>query len=274
MTYIKPSLISKGNGGSESKNFEIVLMDVSDVVSTPSRDGNGVLMSAGNFVFAAGKYATKMQVTSSKTSLPVTSEGEEDNVSISSLPEFSFPGSTLEFEEFVQNWTNKSIIVAVRVGACSGGSAFWRIFGSKCAPLSLLLEGQNNNDATMGLIKFQQFTKTKDMPARYTGTFTYATANVVAADAVTVDVSAGHGEYQLTDNTVATVITDLTNATTGTIYTLLGSGGSNPATIEASNANFLLAGAVDWSGTAGATLTVEAIEVAGGDHVFVERSRS
>lgn len=274
MTYVKPSLISKGNGGSESKNFEIVVMDAADIVSIPARNSSGIALLGGNFVFADGKYATKLQVTSSKTSLPVTSEGEEDNMSISSLPEFSFPGSTLEIEEFIQNWTNKSIIVAVRVGACSGVSAFWRIYGSKCTPLNLIVEIQNNNDATMALLKFQQFTKSVDMPARYSGTFTYATANVVAADATAIDASNGSGEYQLADNTGATVISDITNAATGSVYTILGSGGTNPATIEASNTNFLLAGAVDWSGTAGATLTVEAIDAGGGDHVFVEKSRT
>ena len=274
MTYIKPSLVSKGNGGSEGKDMTIVIMDTADLLTTPARNESGILMAAGNFVFAASKYATKMQVTSSKTSLPVTSEGEEDNMSISSLPEFSFPGSTLEIEEFIQNWTNKSIIIAVRVGACGGESPFWRIYGSKCSPLSLIVEIQNNNDATMALLKFQQFTKSVNMPARYTGTFTYSTANTVAADATSVSVANGSGEYQLTDNTVATVITDITNATIGGVYTLIGSGGTNPADIEASNANFLLAGAVDWTGTSGATLTVEAFEVAGGDHVFVEKSRT
>lgn len=274
MTYIKPSLISKGNGGSEGKDMTIVIMDTADILTTPARDGNGVLMAAGNFVFAAGKYATKMQVTSSKTSLPRNSDGEEDNVSISALPEFSIPGSALEFEEFVQNWTNKSIIVAVRIGACGGSTPFWRVFGSKCAPLSLLMEGQNNNDGTSDVIKFQQFTKTKDMPARYTGTFTYATATTVAADATTVDVTNGAGEYQLTDNTVATIIADITNAVAGGVYTLIGSGGTNPATIEATNAKFLLAGAVDWQGLSGATLTVEAFEVALGAFVFVEKSRA
>lgn len=274
MTYIKPALISKGNGGSESKNFEIAIMDVADLVSTPARNSSGVLMEGGNFVFADGKYATKLQVTSSKTSLPITSEGEEDNMSISALPEFSYPGLTLDIEEFMQNWTNKSVVLAVRVGACSGGTAFWRIYGSKCAPLSLLIEVQNNNDATMALLKFQQFTKTVDMPARYTGTLTFATANTVAADATTVDASQGAGEYQLADNASATIITDITNATVGGVYTLIGSGGSNPATIEADNTNFLLAGAVDWSGLSGATLTVEAFEVAGSDFVFVEKSRS
>lgn len=270
--YVKPSKISKGNGGSEDKSFEIVILDADEVATEPGRDANGIVLS-GAYVMNVGKYAIKMQVTSSKTNLPVTGAGDEDNISYSGLPEFNFPGSTQDFEEWAQNNTNKSLIVAVRVGACGGGTPFYRVFGSKCAPLSLLLEVQNNNNATMGVVKFQQFTKTRNLPARYTGTFTFATATVVLADATTVDVTNGTGEYQLTDNTIATVITDLTNAVAGGVYTLLGSGGTNPATIQASNVNFLLAGAVDWQGLSGAMLTVEAFAVAGADFVFVEKSR-
>lgn len=273
MAYIKPSIITKGNGGSESKNFEIILFDFNDVASFPSRDDGKVVM-VGNIGFKAGKYATKMQVTSSKTSLPLSSEGEEDNVSLSSLPEFQYPGSTQDSEEFYANWLNKSMGVGVRVGACDGENPFYRIYGTPCAPLSLLPEIQNDNDATASMIRFQQFAKTRSMPGRYTGTFTLATANTVNADATTVDVAAGHGEYQLQDNSGTTVITDLTNAVSGVTYTVLGSGGDNPATIEASNPNFVLAGGVDWQGLAGATITLQAFDAGSSDHVFIEKSRT
>ncbi|UOY07722.1 hypothetical protein L0P88_04025 [Muricauda sp. SCSIO 64092] len=271
--YTQPSLVSKGNGGSEDKQSEVIIINLADVANWPARNDNGVMM-VGNITMKPGKYVTKMAMTSSKTSLPLASEGDEDNVSLNSLPEFSFPGWTLDAEELFQNFLNKSIAVGVRVGACGGDTPFYRIFGTPCAPLSLLPEGQNDNDATVLMVKFQQFAKTRNMPGRYTGTFTLATVNNVAADSTTVDVTAGEGEYQLTDNSVATVITDLVNATTGNRYTLLGSGGTNPATIQNANANFVLAGGVDWQALSGATITFEAIDAGSGDHVFVERSRS
>ena len=169
---------------------------------------------------------------------------------------------------------NRALIIGVKIGNCGDPNAFYRMYGNCAAPLSLMPEGQNDNDATAILMKFQQFAKTGVMPSRYYGTFTLATANAVVEDATTIDATPGTGEYQLVDNTEATIITDITNATTGGIYTIKGSGGDNPATIEASNTNFLLAGAVDWVGLSGATLTVEAIDVGSSDHVFVERSRT
>lgn len=271
--YTNPSLIVKTSGAAESKSFEIILIDASDIQFTPPRDANGIMM-VGNFVMKPGKYVTKLQVTSSKTSLPLASEGEEDNVSVNSLPEFSVPGSSLEVEEFMQNWLNRSVIAAVQVGACNDPNPFYRVFGSKCAPLTLLPEGQKDNDATISMFKFQQFAKTQLLPARYTGTFTEATANSVAVDATAIDITAGNGEYQLQDNTVATIITDMTNAVVGQVVTILGSGGANPATIESSNANFFLAGAVDFVGLAGAAITFKALDAGGGNFLFMEQSRS
>ncbi|MFI1771002.1 hypothetical protein [Thalassobellus citreus] len=273
MSWTNPSLVQKGSGAAESKNFQIVILFLSDILTFPSSVPFSV-DTVGNYIMKPNKYVTELQVTSSKTSLPGTGEGEEDNISMSSLPEYYYPGSDKVIENLIQNALNKSVIVAQKIGACGDPDAFYRVYGSCAAPLTLIPEGTNNNDGTGWLLKFQQFSKTALLPKRYYGTFTKATANVIAADAVTVDATPGSGEYQLVDNTGATIITDIINATTGGMYTLIGSGGTNPATIEASNANFLLAGAVDWDALSGATLTVEAVEVAGGDHVFVERSRT
>lgn len=273
MAYINPSLISKGRGAAESKNQEIIIIDAAELANYQVRDDGGVVM-VGAYTMKPGKYITKMAVTASKTSLGLASEGEEDNVSINALPEFQFPGSTVDAEEFVGNWLNRSIIIGVRIGSCGDPNGFYRMYGSCAAPLSLLPEGTNNNDATAIMMKFQQYAKTGIMPGRYYGTFTEATSNVVDADATTVDVDGLYGEFQLQDNAAATEITDIENATTGKVYTLIGSGGTNPATIDATNTNFLLVGAVDWQGLVNSRITFEAHDQGSGDHVFVEKSRS
>jgi len=69
------------------------------------------------------------------------------------------------------------------------------------------------------------------------------------------------------------VITTLSNATNKGVYTLVGSGGSNPASVTATD-DFVLSGAVEWTGDAGATLTVRAYAQAGGEFLFIEESRT
>ena len=273
MSYVKLN-INKPSGGAapQSKQAEVVIVDLADVATWPNRDSKGVVMS-GSIVFAANKYAIKMQVTGSKTSLPLTSEGEEDAVGFTSLPEFQFPGNSVEFLEFISNWTNKNIAVAIKVGACDGGTPYYQVYGTPCNPLSLLIEGQNDNEKTASMVKFQQFTKSKVVTGVYYGTFTFDSATTVSADATTVDVTNGSGEYQLQDNTGATEITDLVNAAVGGVYTLIGSGGSNAATID-SGGNFFLTGGATWTGDAGATLTVRAHDAGSSDFFFVEVSRT
>ena len=136
-----------------------------------------------------------------------------------------------------------------------------------------MVEGTDNNEGVKDLIKFQQFRRSQSLPGRYYSNFTFDEANLVTVDAVVVDVAVGSGEYQLQDNTVATAITDLTNAEHNGTYTVIGSGGTNPATIS-SGGTFILAAATDWTGLAGARITLKAYEQAAGVFVFFEHSRS
>ena len=276
MSFVKVNIKKKTTGAAgapQGKDPHIVVFDWNEVKTTPSRDANRIKMN-GSFIFLAGKYAIKIEATSSSISLPRTSEGEEDAVSFQSLPEFSHPGSPLEIEEFFANNTNKPLGVAVRVGDCDGDEEpYYKVYGSKCNPLSLLVEGQDNNEGVKDMVKFQQFRRSATLPGRYYGTFTFDEAELVAVDAATPDVAAGNGEYQLQDNTVPTAITGLANATHGGTYTLIGSGGDNPSTIAAGG-SFILAGATDWQGLAGHRITVKAFEQEAGTFVFFEHSRS
>jgi|GEM_PF-138800 len=275
MSFVKVNIPRSrdGAGTAQSIDTDIIIWDWDEVKTSPKRDSRKVKME-GSFQFKDGKYAIKMYGTSSSISLPRTPEGEEDSVGFTALPEFNHPGSPVEIEEFIANMTNRPLGVAVRVGDCDGdGEPHYKIYGSKCNPLSLMAEGQNNNEGVMDLMRFQQFRRSKNLPGRYYGTFTFDEATVVVADETTVDVANGDGEYQLQDNTVATEITTLENAVHGGTYTLLGSGGTNPATITAAG-DFILAGATDWQGLAGSRITLKAYDQGAGSFVFFEHSRS
>jgi len=275
MSFVKiniPKSTKGAAGAPQGKDTDIVHFDWADVVFTPTRDSNGIKM-VGGFQFKPGKYAIKIYGTSSSINLPRSSEGEEDSMGFTALPEYSHPGSPLEIEEFIANMTNRALGVAVRVGDCDGEEPYYKVYGSKCNPLNLMVEGQDNNEGVKDLIKFNQFRRGSVLPGRYYGTFPFDEANVVPADATAVDVANGSGEYQLQDNAAVTAILDLLNPSHGGTYTLIGSGGTNPATL-ASGGNFILAGATDWQGVAGARITLKAYAQGEGEFVFFEQSRS
>lgn len=273
MSYVKVNIGNINSGAAQGKDTNIIIFDFEEIDKSkwPSRDAGKVKM-LGSIVMLPGKYVTTIYATSSSISLPRTSEGDEDAVGFSALPEFSHPGSPLEIEEFIANNTNRPLGVAVRVGGCDSDDPHYKIYGTPCNPLRLLVEGQDNNEAVKDMMKFEQSRKSNILPGRYYNTWTFATANAVPSDVTEVDVSSGSGEYQLTDNTSSTSITNLENAVKGGVYTLKGSGGTNPATIVTSSVNFLLTG-VDWQGLSGSSLTVKAFDK-GGSFVFIEQSRS
>lgn len=272
--YVRPKIGNTKSGAPQGKSTDIVVfnLDHIDKSKWPKRDVNGIRM-VGNINFLPGKYIQELYGTSSTISTPRASEGDEDAVGFTGTPEFSHPGSSIEIEEFIALNTNKQLIVALRIGGCNGDGPYYKVYGTPCNPLRLIIEGQDNNEGVKDLMKFEQSRKADVLPGRYYGTLTRATANVVVADTTEVDVSLSVGEYQLTDNTGATIITNITYPVDGGVYTLKGSGGDNPATIEVSNSNFALR-SLDWQGLANTTLTVIAFDKGDGNFIFLEQSRS
>jgi hypothetical protein len=270
--FLKPKIENSKAGSPQGKDTNVIVFDFAKVSKWPVRDEGKVKM-LGNIEFLKGSYVQEIYATSSSISTPKSSEGDEDNVGFTGTPEFSHPGSSLDIEEFIAYATNKQLGVAFRLGGCDGGEQYYKVFGTPCNPLRLLVEGQDDKEGVKDLMKFEQSRKADLLPGRYYGTWQKASAFPVDADSATVDLDFGTGEYQLSDNTTALIITDLINSVNNHVYTLIGSGGSNPATIESSNTKFLLKGGVDWQGLSNSRITLKAFDN-GSETVFVEQSRS
>ena len=264
-------------GAPESRDPNIVIVKTSDVLSSPNRDANGVKM-VDDFVFKPGAYAIKIYATPSSIKLIKSSDGDEDAIAINQGLEYAHPGDELEINEHIQNFTGEPVIAFVLTDACGGGSPFYKVIGSVCTPLTLKFEGQNDNDATKNLMKYEAFKKSNKVPGFYYGTLTFAAVlATIAQDAAVVDTTPGSGQYQLTDGSAAPIaITDLTNGSNGDVITLLGSGGTYPSTIAASEAKFETVDGADWSALAGATITFKGFKngATAADILWIEQSRT
>ncbi|MFZ4463087.1 MAG: hypothetical protein ACOYN5_04530 [Bacteroidales bacterium] len=260
----KPSQPGVGKGG--NKKDKIILVDIDDLVSEATRDAAGILIT-GNHVFKNGAYAVVIQVTQDSISGKPSSEGDTDAEGIMQELVFAHPGSSQEIREFRSNWIGRNILAFVQ--KCSDGTTDQ--YGASCAPLRMKFEAPDDKDNNKSVFTLKSALKGPDV-AIYQGTFTLAEAvALVAANATSVDLSAGQGEYQLQDNAAATVITTATNAVDGLVFTLLGSGGTHPATLST---DFILKNGTSWSGISNASITFKAFKSGPTAWKFFEQSRS
>jgi hypothetical protein len=262
----RPSTSNAGSGG--NRKDKVTFYDLDDVATFPSRDAAGVRIT-DNITMKPGKYGVQVYGTITTMNDGFTTEGDPDKRGFMPNVSFEHPGDSLEILEFIQNWTNKNIVVILE--KCDGSVK--KLYGTPCSPLQLNPEAVSSNEENRNTLALESIVKSQFVPAIYEGTLTLATATgVFAANDATPSVANGEGRYELTTNSSANVITTLDDASNGKLYTLVGMGGANPSTVNTAG-DFILANGTTWTATAGATLTVRAMAVSGG-FKFIEQSRS
>lgn len=271
MTYIKvnvskPDKTSPGRG--EAKTEKITIVDLDDLLTEAKRDSKGVVIT-DKHIFKTNAYAVTLYMTPNSFDGKITSDGDPDKEGVTQEVVLEHPGTEKEIREFRVNFLGKNVMIFSQ-NATDGQI---NQYGYVANPLRMKVVGEDNKDVKTSTFTFTSITKGDDI-AIYENTLTLSEpVAVVAADATSIDLSSGEGEYQLTDNTAATAIDSTTNAVDGMLFTLLGSGGSNPASI-ASGGDFLLKSGTSWSGIANATITFKVFKDGAATFKYIEVSRS
>lgn len=269
--YVNVTVSKPGNNTGVGGNHKdmVVVFDWDDVASGYDRDSKGIVIT-GPLVMKAGKYMIELYGTLSTFEGTSDSEGDPDSKGVKQGVKFSHPGNKQEIREFRANWLNKNIGIIDR--KCDGSTP--DMYGSICNPLQLNFKAKNNKDANNAEMEFMSILKGPDV-ALYEGTLTLDTVRATAAaDATTIDVVLGEGQYQLTTGTMSPVtITTLSNAVDGLVVTLLGSGGAYPSIITAAN-DFILKNGTQWTANTGSQITFKAYKNGVSTYKFFEQSRS
>lgn len=272
MSYVKVSVAKPGNnmGVGGNKKDKITLFDFDDVLTFPSRDSKGILIT-DNIIFKDGAYSITLYVTQHTIKANPKTEGDPDNKGVMQSLVFEHPGDEQAILEFRSNWMNRNIGAIVE--RCSDGRK--TLHGSPCAPLQMQYDHTDDKDKNATTFTLASAQKGPDI-AIYSGTVTLeSVTDTVAADATSIDLAAGEGQYQLTDGTSsAAAITGCTNGVNNLVFTLLGSGGSHPSTIAATATAFLLRNGTTWTALAGAKITFQVVKDGASSYKFVEISRS
>lgn len=260
----------KGSGAAAPKDPNVIIIATKDIVTWPSRDPKKVKM-LGNFTFTANPKIAIVYMTASKTKAPYENEGDEDSITVKQMFEGEVPSDELEINEFVADWLNEPCIIIH--GSCQ--DSFRKVVGTKCAPIQIKPSGQNDNDARKHMVKFEQFAKSEWLPGHYTGAIPSRDPFTVAlATAVTVNEANGN-LYQLPELAVTAAITFAAiGLAPGSIVTLIGGGGSDPATLTSgvTDKKAILIGGTTWVGLKGAVIHLEVFNN-GGLTFLIEKSR-
>lgn len=263
---MKPGTLGAGAGG--DKKDIVTIVDARDILTFAQRNASGVVIP-GSHVFKPGTYAVKLEVTSDSIAGKPSTEGDIDAKGILQSIAFAHPGNSIDIREFRSNWLNRPAIVFIH--RCKSSTIDQ--YGAECAPLYLDFEGQDDKDAVKTVMTFASAQKGPDV-ADYQGTLAYAEpVALVTANATTVNLVSGPGQYQLQSNSAPTVITTCTNAVDDMVFTLLGSGGTNAATISSAN-DFVLKNGTTWTGLLGAQITFKAFRTGVSSWKFIELSRA
>ena len=268
MSYVQVDINKSmsGSGGNKKGYIHFFLWD--DVATAPGRDDNGI-ETVGNVVMKAGKYMSSLHVTESTIKIDVKGEGEPDAKGIMQTLAFSHPGNSKEIKEFQYNMMNGNFGMIIE--SCSGSRR--QIMGSPCAPLQMKFDATDDKDKNNSTFTFESSQKGPHI-GEYMGTLTLASVtSTVDADETTINLASGEGRYQLTTGASDSVAIDaITNPTNNGVYTLVGSGGSYPSTVE-SGGPITLVNNATWTAIAGSTLTFKCIKVNSTPY-FYELSRT
>ncbi|MDD7454961.1 MAG: hypothetical protein PUK70_01725 [Bacteroidales bacterium] len=169
MSYTKVSLpkLSLGAGCPTPKSPDIIIIDVDDVVTEPTRSvGNTALV--GDITLKASAKAVRIYGTPSTINITEEYSGEDDARGIMQGLEFEHPGNSVEVKNFIEAFLNKGVIAIVK--ECDGSSAGrMQLFGSKCNPLLITPETTISKESTKRKFTLKQSTVGPFLPGDYSG---------------------------------------------------------------------------------------------------------
>ena len=120
--YTKVSIPKGGDGAGCAviKDPNIILIDVDDIVTEPTRSHGNVVME-GDFTLAENATAIAMYATPTSIACGADQEGEVDAKGYKDKVEFEHPGDSDESENFAEAAANKGFVVLVK--QCDGTTA-------------------------------------------------------------------------------------------------------------------------------------------------------
>lgn len=169
MAYVKSSIPRPGDGAGapSARKSAIILVDVEDVASEPSREVGNCNVT-GNLTLKAGAKAVSIYATSSTIQITEEYSGDPDAEGVKNGLVYDHPGNSTAVKNFVEVFKNRGVIAFVQ--ECDGTSAGrTQLLGSVCNPLRLSIETKMDNEATKRTMTWKQSLPDKFLAGDYAG---------------------------------------------------------------------------------------------------------
>ncbi|MFP9114306.1 hypothetical protein ACLI1A_10200 [Flavobacterium sp. RHBU_3] len=267
MNFVKPAGPA---GAAAPKEPNVTIIVLPDIRVFPPRDAKLIKM-LGSFVLIDGARMYSFYHTKGNFDASTEAGGSEDAETNAHKVVLDLPGDSLELNEALAAFQGQDLIVIF--GSCKDD--FYKVFGTKCAPLRMKIASQDNKDGRKKTVTFEQYVPTDYLPGHYYGSFLFK--EPYDAPNTTFDINADNGNQYVVpalDETAAIAPSAVT-LTAGQIVTFIGSGGSDPATLTsgvAGAATVLLVDGNTWEAQAGAVIHLQVFD-AGTTTYLIEVSR-
>ena len=166
--YKKVSIPKSGDGAGcpVSRSSEIIVIDVEDIVTEPTRELGNPNMT-GDLTLA--EDATAVAIYGTPSTIEDTEEysGNADARGVKSGVAFEHPGDSSAAKGFIEAYMNKGVVILIK--ECDGAEGTVKYFGSKCNPLFLTVERTGNSESHKRKLTFKQELASKFLPGEYSG---------------------------------------------------------------------------------------------------------
>lgn len=169
MAYVKSSIPRPGDGAgcAATRKSQIILVDVEDVETEPTREVGNCNVT-GDLTLKAEAKAISIYATASSIQVTEELSGDPDAEGIKTGVVFDHPGNSVAIKNFIEVFKNRGVIAIVQ--ECDGtDSGRPQIMGRVCNPLRLSLETKMDGEATKRALIWKQALPDKFLAGEYSG---------------------------------------------------------------------------------------------------------
>ena len=267
-----PKPAKAGAGAPSPKNGKITVIYADDILSFPERDAGGVKL-VGNIVLKAGAIMHSLYMTPTSQKLNDEISGDEDMEAFTKKAEGIHPGKEIDIREFRANALGVGFVVIFGAGC---GSNSGDVVGDPCNPVKLKGSYSSDNEGVKNTMLFEAVLPSSEPIGLYEGEITVA-SNFVAADtALALTIANGPVQQLPSLATTAAITAASIDLAHGTMVSLIGGGGADPATLTSGtqgSVDVILKDGTVWTALQDAIINLKVID-GGATMYLVEQSRA